>query len=93
MDELSSHIFTSAVAVVFMVVEFFTTPAAVAVGVFRCSTTAVAVIGCEEYENKSANNYSILASLFNLKLNFSTFVDIYHWIILSFTVLLISLCK
>ena len=43
-DESSGHIFTTAVAVVCAVVEFFTT----AVAVFGCLTTAVvvAVVGC-----------------------------------------------
>ena len=50
-DGSSGHIFTTAVAVVCAVVEFFTT--AVAVAAFGCLTTAVAVavVGCDEYEN------------------------------------------
>ena len=48
-DQTSWHIFKTAVAVLCALVEFFTT--ALAVAVFGCLTTVVAVVGCDEYEN------------------------------------------
>ena len=48
-DGSSGQFFTTAVAVVFAVVEFFT--ATVVVAVFGCLITTVAVVSCDEYEN------------------------------------------
>ena len=50
----SSHVFTTAVAMVCTIVEFFT--AAFAIAVFGCLTTAVEVVGCDEHEIKAAYN-------------------------------------
>ena len=47
-DGSSGHIFITAVAVVGAVVEFFTN--ALAVAVFGCLMTAIAVVGCDAYE-------------------------------------------
>ena len=48
-DGSSGHIFTTAIAVVCAGVEFSSTM--VAVTIFRCLTTTVAIVGCDEYEN------------------------------------------
>ena len=46
--------------------------------------------GVTNMKVNSANEYSIEVFLLNLNLSFSTFIHIYHEIVLSFTVLLIS---
>ena len=50
-DGLSGPIFTTVVVDVCAVVEYFTTTLVVAVVVFGCLTTAVAVVSYDKYEN------------------------------------------
>ena len=50
-DGSRGHIFTTAVAIVCAVVEFFTTVLAVAVFGWLTTAVVVAVVGCDVYEN------------------------------------------
>lgn len=78
-DGSSNYNFITAVVVVCAAVEFL--------------TTWLRLDIATNLKINSANNWSVMPSLFNLKLNLRAFIDIYRKIVLLFAVLRILLYK